>query len=122
MLSIAAYLARNSCSISFNLTLSFSICTLSSCNYVCFLCIRMSGVHPCIVMLHGGRCPVVVDVPRSGGDMVVASAERACCVVTVDGGAFGCAGTPCGIVACSGDEICGILLDLGLLVLCLMTH
>ena len=81
------------------------MCALISCNSICLLCITISGVHSCIGMLYGGRCPVVVGVLSSGGGMVVVGAEMACCLVAVSGGAFGCTGTPCRIVTCAGNAI-----------------
>ena len=50
---------------------------------------------------------MVLGVPRTVGDIVVAGATRSCCAVAASGGAFGCAGAPCRIVACAGDAIVG---------------
>ena len=59
-------------------------------------------------MLHGVHFSVVVSKTRDSGDMAVAVTARAFYVVAVGGGAFGCSGTPCGLVACAGDAIVGI--------------
>ena len=48
---------------------------------------------------------MVVGVPRASGLIVVAVTERACCRVTVGGGAIGCVDTPCGLVACVGEAM-----------------
>ena len=43
-------------------------------------------------------------MPRDGDDMEVSGVTRDCCVVAVDGGVFGCAGTSCRIVECVGVQ------------------
>ena len=56
-------------------------------------------------MLCRDRCATVVGASRSGGSISVAGVARACCQVAVDRGVFGCAGTPCRLVACAGEAI-----------------
>ena len=69
----------------------------------------MSRVHLGAGMLGRGMCAAVACVPRAGGNIVFFGAARACCRVTVGGGAFGCADTPCGLVSCAGEAIVGSL-------------
>ena len=44
---------------------------------------------------------------RDVSGVVVAFTERACCRVAVGGSAFGCADSPCGLVACTWEAIVG---------------
>ena len=49
----------------------------------------------------------MLGVPRAGGSMSVSDTEHSCCMVSVGGGAVGCAGDPCRTVARTGDAIVG---------------
>ena len=50
---------------------------------------------------------MVVGVPRSGSSIEVSVTTMAFCGVTLGGGTFGCAGIPCGLVACAGEAMVG---------------
>ena len=78
-------MVRNSCSISLDLILSFSMCALISCNPICLLFFSISGIHPVSGKLHGGRCPVVVGIPSTGGSIAFVAAARACCEAAASG-------------------------------------
>ena len=96
---------RNSCYLSLNLILSYSIFESISRNSICLLCIIFLGVYPRVSMLHGTRFPVVVVVSRASDYVAVTDTARSFCVVAVGRDAFGCASDPCRIVACAGDAI-----------------